>query len=237
VSGFAGAESGKCVKRVHSRGADGHLLAVTFQGSRDPSADKGGLAAAGRADDGQHTLLAESVQTGCHVGVAAEKALGVLHVVRGHGYAAASLEAPAPTLFASGNTPPFLASGLDPAVLNRLPYKVRHYAASLRDKDQLLQLIEEVGDDPDAMMPHPALTEYEQRVKRWASGADAAKPAKSLAEILDPEGYQPTEAEQARADADDALYNQLYGDQSDTDQARRAARNQAQADALRSRRP
>lgn len=90
---------------------------------------------------------------------------------------AASTESPAPKLFAGGkaDVPPFTASGLDPQLLLKLPYGVRHAAASEPDRAVVLQMFEEYGDDPDARIDHPGLSAAVQRVNRWASGMDVKR--------------------------------------------------------------
>ena len=45
-------------------------------------------------------------------------------------YSAASAEGPPPTLFVSGDLPPFCASGLDPAELLKVPWRARHALAA-----------------------------------------------------------------------------------------------------------
>jgi hypothetical protein len=87
-------------------------------------------------------------------------------------FAAASAEAPAPTLFESGDLPPFTASGVDPQQLVRLPYTLRHAAAGTSDPAVLLGYVEDYGNDPTAVLPHQGLESYKARLSRWAGGFD-----------------------------------------------------------------
>jgi hypothetical protein len=86
----------------------------------------------------------------------------------------ASARATAPTLFASGDLPPFTASGVDPQVLTRLPFTMRHAAAAERDAGKVLALVEECAGDPSRMgrgvMNHPGMDEYRERMNHWISG-------------------------------------------------------------------
>jgi 2-oxoacid dehydrogenase-like protein with E3 subunit-binding domain len=87
-----------------------------------------------------------------------------------------------PTLFESGDLPPFTASGVDPQMLNRLPWQVRHAAARATDRGEVQQMFEEYApsgsrdrDDKLAMaeIDHggdDGNVAYQQRVTRWGSG-------------------------------------------------------------------
>lgn len=88
----------------------------------------------------------------------------------------ARAEAPEPTLFESGDLPPFTASGVDPEVLNRLPYTARHAAAAEPSRAAVLRMVEEYSDDPDVELPHRGLDDYRGRVTRWLSGRDKPHP-------------------------------------------------------------
>lgn len=92
-------------------------------------------------------------------------------------YEAATREGDAPKLFSGGKSdvPPFTASGLDPQLLLKLPYGVRHAAASEPDRAVVLQMFEEYGDDPGARIDHPGLSAAVQRVQRWATGQDVKR--------------------------------------------------------------
>lgn len=64
-------------------------------------------------------------------------------------FAAAMARGPAPSMFHSGPVPPFLASGADPKLLNRLPEEIRHYAAKA-GVEEFGRLIAQYADKPDA---------------------------------------------------------------------------------------
>jgi hypothetical protein len=79
---------------------------------------------------------------------------------------------PPPKMFTDGiaDLPAFTSSGLDPGELLRLPYTLRHHAASLSDRAQLHGLFEEYSSDPYARVDHTGLREAILRVRAWASG-------------------------------------------------------------------
>lgn len=90
----------------------------------------------------------------------------------------ASRRSSAPTLFNSGDTPPFVASGNPPAALLDLPWQLRH-AAARADQAEWSRLQNEYGRGADegavvfALLYEPAAfdpanDEYEQRVRAWA---------------------------------------------------------------------
>lgn len=78
---------------------------------------------------------------------------------------------PAPTLFASGDTPSFTASGVDPGSLLDLPWQARHVVAAAPTRVEAYELAERYADSPDAAAldfdSHPANLSYAQRVKAW----------------------------------------------------------------------
>lgn len=77
-----------------------------------------------------------------------------------------------PKMFTGGTAdlPLFTASGLDVALLLKLPYGARHYAASLTDPGVLHAFYELHADDPYAHVQHEGLEEAVRRVRDWASG-------------------------------------------------------------------
>jgi hypothetical protein len=92
-------------------------------------------------------------------------------------FAVASAEGPPPTLFVSGDLPPFVASGDERvrAALPRIPWQARHAVAGERDGARALAIVEDVsGPDGEvaasAYAGHPGVREYERRVKDWARG-------------------------------------------------------------------
>lgn len=56
--------------------------------------------------------------------------------------------APTPTVFASGDLPPFTASGVDPQMLRGLPPLVRRAAAAEPDAARVLRVVEYVAQHP-----------------------------------------------------------------------------------------
>ena len=87
----------------------------------------------------------------------------------------ASERGPAPTLFATGDLPPFTTSGVDPSILEGLPYHWRHAAAYESDRSVVLDWLEQVAQDRDAFgraggRQHPGLLEYQVRMERWVAG-------------------------------------------------------------------
>jgi hypothetical protein len=92
-------------------------------------------------------------------------------------FAVASAEGPPPTLFASGDLPPFVASGDERvrAALPRIPWQARHAVAGERDGARALAIVEDVsgpaGDvAADAYAGHPGVGAYQDRVRAWARG-------------------------------------------------------------------
>lgn len=86
---------------------------------------------------------------------------------------------PVPTLFATGDVPPFTASGNDPRHLLRLPWQLRH-AAARADQREWARLFSEYSKGvPDADVAatfEPAAQDsangdYIGRVQRWAAYA------------------------------------------------------------------
>jgi len=77
---------------------------------------------------------------------------------------------PPPTLFESGDLPPFTASGVDPQHLMRLPFRTRHAAATEPSPAAVLRMVETHGPDPDAQAPSPGLDEYRNRMSGWLRG-------------------------------------------------------------------
>lgn len=83
----------------------------------------------------------------------------------------------APTMFTSGDLPPFTASGNDPAHLAQLPPRLRH-AAAKADQAEWSRLVNTYGgrDVSDAeLIYEPAADDdgwhdYEARVQAWAAG-------------------------------------------------------------------
>lgn len=105
-------------------------------------------------------------------------------------YELAMAEAAPPTLFNTGDLPPFTASGLDPQVLNGLPWTARHYAASSESKAEVLQMVEDYAEFGDgasilANHEHNGRTAYENRMKTWLIGPPADEPTLDLSSSFD----------------------------------------------------
>lgn len=75
----------------------------------------------------------------------------------------------APKMFMGGSEdlPPFTASGLDPRLLLKLPYQVRHYAAAEPSLAAVHGLFEQYVDMPHARLDHQGLGEAIGRVAQW----------------------------------------------------------------------
>ncbi len=101
---------------------------------------------------------------------------------------AAKATQPRPTLFHSGDLPPFTASGIDPSALLTVPWQARHAVAAAPTTDAAFRLLELYADDPEAaelelgpsgvymtsdqpwLTPAPNLA-YARRVDEWAASA------------------------------------------------------------------
>lgn len=85
--------------------------------------------------------------------------------------------APAPTLFAAGDLPPFTAAGIPPTRLLDLPWQLRHTAAQESDTSALSRLFEEFVPVTEGMASYAALShgsargnvDYEDRFKYWVA--------------------------------------------------------------------
>lgn len=113
----------------------------------------------------------------------------------------------APTMFDSGDLPPFTASGVDPRFLANLPWKVRHAAAMETSSLGVLKWVEQYGHDDTVNMPSAGQSEYIGRFRYWLAGK-WTNPAFKGADA----------AAQAAADSD--LYDALFA----ADDAARAAK-------------
>ena len=112
-------------------------------------------------------------------------------------HAIASRERPAPTMWHSGDLPPFTASGADPSVLLQLPPGARHIAATLPTRAALMALVDQQAGAPEGtVIRSPGWDEYQARVQNWGSGLHAdADPVPA-----------PT------AEGEDALMTAMFGD-------------------------
>lgn len=150
-------------------------------------------------------------------------------------YAAAVNGGAPPTLFSSGDLPVFTASGIDPSLLARLPWTVRHVAAraDLATAHRLFDEYLPNGQRDDAIekadsaaMTHGndlANIEYQQRVSLWVrtSGVpDYSDPAVTAAvnramaqEVRDHEAAVRAQDAAARRAASDARAAQVKAQQ------------------------
>lgn len=96
--------------------------------------------------------------------------------------AMAQVEAPAPTLFSTGDLPLLTASGIDPQMLLKLPWEARHPAARA-DQARVAAMFEEYAtdgttEDREAKATEASMTfgndpsnlEYRERLSRWLAG-------------------------------------------------------------------
>lgn len=84
-----------------------------------------------------------------------------------------------PTVFNSGDLPPFTASGLDPKLLLELPWQVRHYAAASESRAEVLALVEQYAEDPtvvDGAYTTAGTENYLDRMRAWLVGPAAPTP-------------------------------------------------------------
>jgi hypothetical protein len=104
----------------------------------------------------------------------------------------AKSEAPAPTMWATGDLPPFTVSGLDPEMLRYVPWQARHAAAAEPDKAKVLKMIEnnpETVEQETTLQEHEGLAAYRQRMQRWLAGHDKPKDS-GLTEAEEEDLYQ-----------------------------------------------
>jgi hypothetical protein len=93
-------------------------------------------------------------------------------------YAVAAAEASPPTLFSGGDLPVYTASGVESAVLARIPWVARHAVASAPTSAAAYAIIEDVSGEDGDLAAHryansPGNREYENRVRAWAIGPPA----------------------------------------------------------------
>ncbi len=122
-----------------------------------------------------------------------------------------------PSMFESGDLPPFTASGVDPQHLTRLPFRTRHAAATEPSPAAVLRMVETHGPDPDAQAPSPGLDEYRNRMSGWLRGT-----------WTNPNAQTVDASTQAAATAD--LYDSMFAASDAATAAKRAPANAAAAD-------
>jgi hypothetical protein len=90
--------------------------------------------------------------------------------------AKARARAPQPTLFGTGDLPPFLASGVDPRALLAVPWQARHTLAAAPSAEAAYKIVDdfaglpaEVADANAALYysDHPGTRDYIARVEEW----------------------------------------------------------------------
>ncbi|MFY1656906.1 hypothetical protein [Micromonospora sp. WMMD1274] len=177
--------------------APGCAVPVTAAGqlvhASTPGSTQGGAAAGGRTRPGNPLVE--------HLAAAAPTE-----------YHAACQVRPAPTLFEGGDLPAFTASGIDPAMLARVPWQARHAIAATPDRARAAAMIEDMsGEEAEtlAQLYHgsdAANRDYVLRVQQWRSDGLAAaarraeqqrKPVhasagRSVADMSDEECYDAT---------------------------------------------
>jgi hypothetical protein len=87
-------------------------------------------------------------------------------------------QAPAPTLFADGDLPPFLASGVNPSELLKVPWYARHAVAATPDASKVLGAIEQFAHDPYDFFgeyEHQGAMDYVTRVQNWLTRRDTPR--------------------------------------------------------------
>jgi len=120
-----------------------------------------------------------------------------------------------PSMWDSGDLPPFTASGVDPqVVLTLLPWKMRHAAAMNASAATVLNWVEEYGHDSGIKMQSPGLGDYIARFRGWLAG----KWVNPAFQGADPDTVAATEND---------LYDSLFGAQEDAINAKLAALNAA----------
>lgn len=84
-------------------------------------------------------------------------------------YDAIASVTPPPKAFQNGtaDVPAFTVSGLDPQLLLKLPYGVRHAVAAEPDISRVHEIFEEYSDEPTATIDHPGFTQHKNRVEKW----------------------------------------------------------------------
>jgi hypothetical protein len=76
-----------------------------------------------------------------------------------------------PTMFAGGDLPSFMASGLDPNLLTKLPWKMRHGAAAEPDPQKVYDYLQNYSDNDMYEIPHPDLRQFVGTMTTWAKTA------------------------------------------------------------------
>lgn len=122
--------------------------------------------------------------------------------------AAAEGQSPAPTLFASGDLPPFTASGVDPSELLKVPWFARHHLASITDTAKVEQLLTDyAGPDgdlaaqTDGVSAHRGNHDYAGRLREWLDRGDVAASRANADRVWRQAKTAPQQAQAAREKA------------------------------------
>jgi hypothetical protein len=139
-----------------------------------------------------------------------------------------------PTLFASGDTPAFTSSGIDPKILKGVPWQARHSLAAEPSRVKALEMYEELsGPDGEVLAAqyahHDGVKAYEQRVMAWANAGWDARQAADVEQRKVAAAAAAVQVEKAVGPqeewTDDQCYEHLFGDLDRRD-AERALSNQ-----------
>jgi hypothetical protein len=82
------------------------------------------------------------------------------------------LPSPEPTMFSTGDLPLVTASGVDPAVLRWVPWRLRHSAAYATSRGEVVKIFEESDDQEERVQNsagRAALRDYFAKVWSWAT--------------------------------------------------------------------
>jgi hypothetical protein len=88
----------------------------------------------------------------------------------------ASADGPAPTMFETGDLPPFTASGVDVKLAAQLPWQARFAFVAAPSQAEAYRIFETYAMDPDGASLSPEFTasdgarDYVSRVSQWAAG-------------------------------------------------------------------
>lgn len=143
-----------------------------------------------------------------------------------------------PTLFESGDLPPFTASGMDPAVLQKLPWHARHAVAAAQTLAEAQRMVDDLSG-PDGVLSaqvegysrHPGTGDYLARVRQWAmAGGTAAVEREEKAAAARERAVSAAVAPTVNGQTEEQDYERIFGEVD-----RRAAARQAEREAIAAR--
>lgn len=102
-------------------------------------------------------------------------ALEAIRVENPHVVDAALRGGPAPTMFVGGDLPAFLASGLDPAVLNSFPWQMRHGVAAEPNPSTVYNWLQQFAEDNAYNLEHSGHHDFMSRLQTWARTSGTKK--------------------------------------------------------------